>query len=223
MVIDEIIRAHRKSTALVVKLDGRLVVRAPLNVSEEDILALVNKKLDWIEKKKQFVEMTYPKAAHKEYVNGEGFWYLGRIYKLEILDNDQAAPLVLADRFYFKGSLLAKAAAVFESWYRQQAMQVISERVEWYARLSGFIYKHVKVTRANTRWGSCSRAGTLSFAWKLVMAPMPVIDYVVVHELVHTIEKSHRKTFWNHVQILMPDYLKQIEWLDVNGHLLRLD
>ena len=223
MQIDEIIRTKRKSIALIVKRDGRLVVRAPLNVPDVDIQAWVNKKSTWIEDKKQFVAATYPKSVPKEYVNGEGFWYLGRIFKLEIMEIDQDQPLLLSDRFYLRGSDLNKAIMVFEAWYRRQALEIISQRVEWFAQRNGSNYKQVKVTQAHTRWGSCSRYGTLSFSWKLVMAPMQVIDYVVVHELVHTVEKNHGKAYWNRVKLVMPDYRQQIEWLDINGHLLRID
>jgi len=101
-------------------------------------------------------------------------------------------------------------------------LQVITERVQWYAAKHGLEYKQVKITSARTRWGSCNSRGTLSFSWRLVMAPVPVIDYVVVHELAHTVEKNHSKKFWAKVQIIMPDYQNRIEWLDKNGHLFNL-
>jgi predicted metal-dependent hydrolase len=99
---------------------------------------------------------------------------------------------------------------------------MIAERVAWYAAKYGFTYKQVKITSAQTRWGSCSAKGTLSFAWRLVMAPVPEIDFVVVHELVHTVEKNHGKAFWAKVKAILPDYKQRIEWLEVNGHLLKL-
>jgi len=80
---------------------------------------------------------------------------------------------------------------------------VLSDRVAWYSKKSGIIVKQIKITSANSRWGSCSAKGTLSFPWRLVMAPVPVIDYVVIHELIHVIEKNHSKDFWDKVHVLM--------------------
>lgn len=120
---------------------------------------------------------------------------------------------------------LDKAPIVFERWYREQAHKVISERVQWYAAKHGYSWKQIKITSARRRWGSCSaggRLGRLSFAWRLVMAPMPVIDYVLVHELVHLQVKNHSKKFWGRVGVIMPDYKQKIEWLEKNGHLLNL-
>jgi len=79
------------------------------------------------------------------------------------------------------------------------------------------------ITSARTRWGSCSQEGALSFAWRLIMAPLPIIDYVVVHELAHIQVKNHSKRFWNKLNVLMPDYRQRIEWLERNGHLLSLE
>lgn len=117
---------------------------------------------------------------------------------------------------------LDKAPIVFERWYREQAHKVISERVQWYAAKHGYSWKQIKITSARRRWGSCSAGGRLSFAWRLVMAPMPVIDYVLVHELVHLQVKNHSKKFWGRVGVIMPDYKQKIEWLEKNGHLLNL-
>jgi hypothetical protein len=111
---------------------------------------------------------------------------------------------------------------VFKAWYRQQASRVISERVTGYAAQNGFSYQRVNITGARTRWGSCSARGSLNFTWRLVMAPIRVIDYVVVHELVHLKHKNHSKAFWDEVKRLMPEYQQQIKWLYEHGHTLRL-
>jgi hypothetical protein len=220
--IDEIIRTDRKTIALIVQRDGRLIVRAPMKTKDNTIQALIEKKTDWIKAKQEFVRATYPPYVPKEFVNGEGFWYLGKIYRLQIVDEKRPA-LILNGNFRLASAALPKAACVFERWYREQAFQVISERVKWYAENHGYIYNQVKITSARTRWGSCSAKGTLSFAWRLVMAPVPVIDYVVVHELVHMEEKNHSKEFRGKIKLIIPDYKQRIEWLERNGHLLSLD
>ncbi len=216
-----IIRSKRKTFALEVKRDGRLVVRVPLRATRAQVEALVSQKSDWIKAKQELVKSLYPPVPPRQYVNGEDFLYLGQSYKLAIVGG-AAEPLVLTDQFYLAPQALPDAPAVFKAWYRQQAFDVISRRVEWYASRNGFAYQQVKISQARTRWGSCSPTGALSFSWRLVMAPLRVIDYVVVHELVHLQVKNHSRDFWGKVKTCMPDYREQVAWLKQNGYKLTL-
>ena len=84
--IDQLIRTRRKSIALIVQRDGSLIVRAPLRSSDKQIRTVVNNKSEWIKAKQELVKAVYPPFAPKEYVNGEGFWCLGKIHKLEIVE-----------------------------------------------------------------------------------------------------------------------------------------
>jgi len=219
--VDQVIRTDRKSIALIVKRDGTLVVRAPNNATDEQISSTINRKSIWIEAKQQEVLSTYPQTSKKEFVNGEGFLYLGKSYRLKIISKGDA-PLKLDTFFLLDQNALTNAKSVFIDWYKDKANDVLSDRVAWYSKKSGISIKQIKITSANSRWGSCSAKGTLSFPWRLVMAPVPVIDYVVIHELVHISEKNHSKTFWNQVHALMPDYENKIAWLEINGHTLNI-
>ncbi|MBI4687875.1 MAG: M48 family metallopeptidase [Nitrospirae bacterium] len=96
----------------------------------------------------------------------------------------------------------------------------MSERVSWYSSLSGLKYNRVKISDAQKRWGSCSAKGNLNFSWRLIMSPIRVIDYVVIHELAHLEERNHSKKCWNKVKIMLPDYEQYKEWLKENKHLL---
>ena len=218
---DEIIRTKRKTLALIVERDGRLIVRAPMRAKEETINEFIEHKAKWILKKQAEIKAYYPPFLPKEYVNGEGFWFLGQIHKLQIVD-EKKPRLYLNGNFRLAKSALHKPDAVFEKWYRKQAYQVLIGRVHWYAAKHGYQYKQIKITSARMRWGSCNSHGTLSFTWRLVMAPMSVIDYVVIHELVHLQVKNHSQKFWGRVGVIMPDYEQKIEWLEKNGHLLSL-
>jgi len=221
MKIDQIIRTRRKTFALIVQRDGSLVVRAPLRASDKQIGDLVQEKEKWIIAKQEAARRMYANTRPKEFVNGEGFLYLGKSYKLAIVDGNRPA-LSLSDQFYLTKSALPHAEAVFKAWYKQRAKQIISERAAWYAAQNGFVYQRVNITGARTRWGSCGRRGTLNFTWRLIMAPLRVIDYVVIHELAHLKQKNHSKVYWNEVKRLMPDYQQQIGWLKANGDTLRL-
>jgi len=165
--------------------------------------------------------MRDPKFSPKEFVNGEGFLYLGRYYRLKIVD-DQEVPLEFENGFYLSRNALPQAREVFIEWYKKMAYKKISERVRWYAQKRGFKYNKINITNAQKRWGSSSSNRNLNFPWRLIMAPLPVIDYVVIHELVHLEEKNHTKLFWNKVKMLMPDYEKYKDWLKENSYLLRL-
>jgi predicted metal-dependent hydrolase len=86
----------------------------------------------------------------------------------------------------------------------------------------GFREMKVRISSARTRWGSCSQKGNLSFTWRLVMAPPDVIDYVVVHELCHTREMNHSRSFWEQVEAILPDFRQRRRWLKEYGKLLVL-
>jgi hypothetical protein len=90
------------------------------------------------------------------------------------------------------------------------------------ARKNGFRYATIRITSAKTRWGSCGSSGSLNFPWRLVMAPLDVIDYVIVHELVHLRIRNHSKRYWEAVKRIMPDYKARLDWLKQNGHRLQL-
>ncbi len=221
MKIDQIVRTRRKTFALIIQRDGSLMVRAPLRATNVQIQELVQKKEKWIKAKQQVARQFYQKTLPKEYVIGESFTYLGKSFKLAVIEY-QIEALTLSDQFYLSKSALPVAESVFKEWYKQRAYEVITSRVEWFASRNGYHYQRVKVTEARTRWGSCGPRGSLNFTWRLVMAPMRVIDYVVIHELVHLKEKNHSKAYWNKVKLLMPDYQQQIDWLNANGHTLNL-
>jgi predicted metal-dependent hydrolase len=219
--IDEIIRTRRKTIALIVQRDGKVIVRAPVVVSDREIYGFVSKNTRWIQKQQALVKLKPPKAPEKKYVDGETFWYLGKAYPLEIVDGKRQ-PLELKGHFRIGRSMLSKAPAHFKKWYKEQALREITQRVNFYTAKMGVSYRQIKITSAQTRWGSCSAQGTLCFTWRLVMAPLPVIDYVVVHELVHLLEKNHAKAFWSKVGVIMPDYKVKKEWLKKNSHLMRI-
>ena len=219
--IEKIIRTKRKTIALHISDDATLIVRAPLKASEKTIMGVVLKHKEWIEEKKREIKAREPKFSPKEFVNGEGFLYLGEWYRLKIEDN-QEVPLKFVNGFYLSRNALPQAKDVFIEWYKNMAYEKISERVNWYAQQRGFKYKKVNITSAQRRWGSSSSNGNLNFPWRLIMAPLTVIDYVVIHELVHTVERNHSKAFWVKVKMLMPNYERYKEWLRKNGYLLRL-
>ena len=218
--IDQIIRSQRKTLALIVKPDGSLIVRAPLRTNEETIKDFVENNAQWIEKKQAEVQAII-RPVPKQYIPGEMFIYLGNAYPLEIVKG-QKIPLLLNQNFKLAESAQGYAGLAFERWYRKQAKQILTERVHLYADQYGFQFRKIGITSARTRWGSCSANGSLNFSWRLIMAHIEAVDYVVVHELVHTVFHNHSKRFWNKVAKIMPDYKERRQWLKRNGRQLIL-
>ena len=220
--IDQIVRSKRKTIALIIQHDGTLVVRAPLRATDKRIRELVEQKADWVRAKQTYIRTHAPRSTPKTYAPGETFLYLGQPYPLTLVAA-APKPLTLAlGQFCLKKSSVPQAPLIFTRWYVQQARAVFTERVELYAAHHGFSYKLIRISSARTRWGSCSTRGTLSFTWRLIMAPLPIIDYVVVHELAHTLHHNHGKDFWNLVRSIVPDFKEKVAWLSKNGELLNL-
>ena len=219
--IDELIRAKRRTIAIQVRADGKVIVRAPLRVAEKVIRTFVESKADWITRKKAEAALR-PLVAERSFRDGEIFLLLGRKIPLKVVPSQRAALTLTNAAFLISAKALPNAANVFEKWYKAYALQVLNERVRLYAAQHGFQPGRIRISSARTRWGSCSTNGTLSFTWRLVMAPLDVVDYVVIHELVHLRVHNHSKTFWEGVAALIPDYKHRVAWLKANGSLMHL-
>jgi predicted metal-dependent hydrolase len=217
--IDQLIRTKRKTIALIVRPDGSLLVRAPLRATNHSIQEFVSKNSQWIQKTRARIKAVAPTPA-RQYVPGEEFEYLGISYPLEIIENQNKFLLLEDGKFKLSAAVQDKAASVFEHWYKEQARQILNERVEFFAQQNGFRYSKVGITSARTRWGSCSANGALNFSWRLIQAPMEAVDYVVVHELVHTVIHNHSRKFWSRMEQTMPDYGERRKWLRSNGQRL---
>lgn len=218
--IHRIIRSRRRTIALVVGADATLTVRAPVSTPLEYIEDLVRRKLVWIKKKMAEVEAR-PIVRGKRFVNGESFFYLGDPYKLRIVST-RKAPLIFQKEFILAREYQEEARKLLTDWYKQEARRKILDRVKWHARRCGMKIGGVKITNAGKRWGSCGKDGSLNFSWKLIMAPLRVLDYVVVHELAHILERNHSDAFWRKVAMMCPSYRSSIEWLEKNEHLLKI-
>jgi hypothetical protein len=220
--IDHLIHSRRRTIALIVQRDGSLTVRAPLRMPDEQILEFVRSHAGWIQKKQAQVKAA-PSFPRKQFVNGESFLYLGNEYPLCLVAVQKQGLIFTNSRFRMKLTSPARTRGFFIRWYKQQALKVFTERVAHYSLQNGFRFQKIRISSARTRWGSCNPKGSLSFTWRLVLAPLEAIDYVVVHELAHTQIPNHSKNFWARVAEVMPDYKKRLAWLKKNGRFLTLD
>ncbi len=216
----KIIRSKRSTLSLQITEDSELVIRAPYKMSKKAIYRVIVKYKDWIEKKQKEMAKRSKRLEHK-FTDKEEFFYLGNRYELQIV-KDQKVPLIFDDGFFLSERHLNDAKEILLEWYKVKSYEIIFDRVTFYASKYGFKYEKFRITNAQKRWGSCSSNGNLNFSWKLVMAPLDIIDYVVIHELVHLIERNHSKSFWEKVRMICPEYEKYHDWLKENGYLLNL-
>lgn len=220
--ISQIIRSNRKSFGLELMPDGRLIVRAPKAATQSQINAVVIKKAGWIAKTRTRLAARSAQHPSKTFAPGDKFWYLGELYPLRLTDR-QRPLLDLDSSFNLSRQARSQAREAFIAWYREETRQITQSLIDTYTQQYGFKVNGMRVTSARTRWGSCSGNGNLNFTYRLCMAPFPVVEYVVVHELVHLKVPNHSRAFWAEVARINPTYQKSRFWLKKNGHLLTLD
>lgn len=220
--IAQIIRSNRKSFGLEITPNGQLVVRAPRSATRAQIQAVVAQKAAWIAKARARLAAHTAEHQPKTFTPGETYWYLGEQYPLRLTDR-QRPPLALDGAFHLSRQAQNRAKAVFIAWYRQETRQITQDLIDAYTQQFGFKVNGMRVTSARTRWGSCSGKGNLNFTYRLCMAPLPVIEYVVVHELVHLKIPNHSRVFWAQVAGINPNYKSSRAWLKQHGPSLTLD
>ncbi len=212
-----IIRSVRRSISLHVSSHGELIVKAPFFVPEKIIQNFIKDKEDWILKALQKVGKS--KINKKTYQEGEGFLYLGDKYKLHLGDFKEIS---VTKTLNFPDFLSFRIKKELTNWYIKQAKEVITNQVDHMSKKMNVKYKDLRFSDTSSKWGSCSPDNSLQFNWRLVMTPITVINYVVIHELTHTTEKNHRSKFWKRVDIYTPAYKQHRKWLNNNKHLLEL-
>jgi predicted metal-dependent hydrolase len=217
---DVVLSARRRTMELSVERDGGLVVRAPDGATPARLEAFVREKRQWVYKKVAEKEALCHATPVKEYVSGEGFRYLGRSYRLLLVDS-QDVPLRLdAGRFRLLRTDAPQGRAHFIRWYTEHGRAWLRSRVTSLAPRVGVQPAGVEVRDLAYRWGSCGKSGTLNFNWATILLPPSIVEYVVVHELVHLRERNHTPAFWQRVKRAMPDYSRRKAWLAERGAIL---
>ncbi|WP_426065245.1 M48 family metallopeptidase [Flavobacterium sp. DSP2-3-1] len=218
----EIKFSKRKTLNITVERDRKIIVRAPLNLSLEKIEEIVQSKRQWLKEKMNHIQKYPADTEPKEFISGETLLYLGRNYQLLVVD-EVIEGIEFNQRFRISKVNQEKANQLFKAWYMKQALQKIEPLAKMYANSLGVKYNEFKTSEMKYRWGSCTPNNNIIFNWRIVKAPMYVLEYLVAHELVHLIEGNHTPRFWNILSIQVPHYQKAKNWLKVNGHLLEVD
>ncbi|MBI2854153.1 MAG: M48 family metallopeptidase [Chloroflexi bacterium] len=207
--------SRARNARLEISARNGLTVIVPKGYGSAEAQGLVLEKRRWILNKLDQYTGVLETACNA--ADRRSFYYLGR--RLEIVAEDgtfgRGTVRVDGDKLVVPAAPSGNggASALLEKWGRAQAAGLIKNKVDGWCPRLGLQYKRLIVRAQRTRWASCSAQGTLSFNWRLIMAPEPVIDYVVVHELVHLKRMDHSRRFWQALAEHCPDWKKQRQWL----------
>jgi len=196
----------RKTLGLTVDRDGELILSAPHGCDYALLEEFVREKRFWLYTKLAEKEALRAPTLRREFVTGEGFPYLGRSHRLLLVD-DQDIPLKLErGRFRLRRRDAPRGRDAFIEWYTDRARRWLGPRAKRFAERMGVSPAGVAVQDLGFRWGSCGKNGVLNFHWSTILLPVPVVEYVLVHELAHLRHPNHTPEFWLAVERAQPDY-----------------
>ena len=212
----KIVRKDVKNITLKVRPNGEAILTTPKAASDEHIKFIIQKRAKWIAKKRTFFASF--KTPQKEYVSGEDFKYLGRSYRLKVVQSKEER--VKLQRGYLelfvkdKSDIKRKENLIYE-WYYEKAMLYFFNILQEFNKIVKQDIKSVKIRQMKTRWGSCNPYKSyINLNTELIKKPKACIEYVVFHELVHLLYHDHSKKFYEHLSLYMPDWQKRKEILE---------
>lgn len=216
----ELVRSKRRTLAITIDGGGRCVVRAPLRMPLREIEAFVNEKRSWIETKLHEIKIKTALALPEPQLQDGAEWTVaGKKLHVKFVSGTAKNYAAFNGNTFECSPELSRTALI--KFWRAYAKEFFHQRVEKYVAAVGAEPRCVKVSEAHGRWGSCSAQNVLNFSWRLIFAPLPLIDYVVVHELCHIGCMNHSKNFWQRVASVMPDYAIRRKALKEYGYLLK--
>lgn len=213
----ELIRSNRKTISIHIERDGSVSARIPEKITEVEILKVLKSKEYQIHKNLAQWSQLNETKVNREYVNGQSFLYLGRNYRLQLVDEKIDGLEFKKGYFLLSYSQKGKAKELFVNFYKDKLKDKLNPIINRYKSLLNVNPNDVKIMELQNRWASCTTKGNINFHWKCAMAPIDVLNYIVAHELIHLIHKNHTNEFWNEIDKVVPNYEKQLNWLKKNG------
>ncbi|MDF7805897.1 SprT family zinc-dependent metalloprotease [Pontiellaceae bacterium B12219] len=218
----EVIQSPRKTLQIEVYPDQRIRVKAPNGIQPEEVARRVQRKGRWIVRQLDYFQQFEPRTPPRKYIGGETHLYLGRQYRLKILQAGECSVKLV--RGYFRISVNGSPTpqitqSLLDQWYTEKAQIKFTEAFErcWpkFERM-GLNKPMLVIKRMKTRWGSLSENGRLTLNIDLIRAPAACIDYVVTHELCHLQHHNHSPAFYTLLEKSMPDWKKRKHRLELS-------
>ena len=212
-----IVKKDVKHINLKVKPSGEVILTAPTHSDERDIAYVLKKRAEWIDKKIAFFE-AHRDSVKKEYVSGENVRYLGRNYRLKVIESqeeDMKLQRGYVQVFVKRRDNLERKKKLLKQWYMQKARHHFYKAIEKYQPLVQKEIDRICIREMKTRWGSCNPSkGYINLNLKLIEKPTECIEYVVFHELAHLIHPDHSLRFYDYLDLYMPDWRRRKERLE---------
>ena len=186
--------------AVTVDPSGSVLVVAPEHIATDRLDTIVTRKAAWIARRLLHAERHVPPPSPREYVSGESVLYLGRHYRLKVDQSASGEAKLRGGWLHVPASggpqQAAHVRAAMISWFRRHAAERFPERVAAWRSKVGVPMPGVIVANQQKRWGSCDQRGTIRLNWRIIQAPMRLVDYVIVHELLHLRHRGHGREYW---------------------------
>lgn len=223
MKIDyKIVYSNRKTLSVIIERDRSVTVRAPFDASERAIAGEVEKRKHGILKKINHLQKYPLEPQSKEFVSGESLLYLGKSYPLLVVERPLDG-IIFDGKFIIGKQNQKRAKQLFKDWYHRSATEIIIPKAVAVAKQIGVSFNKINILDLKYRWGSCTPKDKIHFNWRLIKAPMNVIEYIIVHELTHLLEANHTPEFWSRVRTSLPRYESAKKWLVNFGYELEVD
>ncbi len=207
----------RTSVRVTVERDARIVATVPPGAAREALENLIRTRLPWLYAKVRDREVDVEQRPRRRFVDGEGFYYLGRSYRLKTVD-EATRPVSLVDgRLRLRRDCAYPASDLLVAWYAERGRQWLPRRIDPWADCLQAPPSDLLVRPLGYRWGSCSDRGALNIHWAVMQLPAVLVDYVLVHELAHLHEPNHSPHFWRMVARALPDYESRRDRLEEWG------
>lgn len=225
--------SQNKDISIVIEWQNGVKVTAPFDIDEQKLNSALHMKAPWILNKWNAFNEIADKPAPKEFVSGEKFTYIGRNYRLKVRKTDginqvrlsfnQGRYISEVPSYYSADDKNEELYQAFKKWYIEHGDKKITDRLAIYTTKMNVAPTKVILKEQKMRWGSCTTNGTIYLNWHIIMAPISIIDYLLVHELAHLKHPNHSKDFWGLIRTILPDYQQRKEWLRINGPKLTID
>ncbi len=219
-------RSKRAKNIRITVGDDGVVLTLPERTAERHGHAFIDERAEWINRTLAKIEAADEIVASRALADGSSVPFVGVELTLRVLDgpSGRVTHKVAAGELWVRvpNDRRETVAAALERWYRRQAREIFATRLDACVLRNGTSYERVAVRDQKTRWGSCSTSGTISFNWRLLLAPEAVLDYVVEHEAAHLEVRDHSSRFWDLMEARVPEWRESRLWLKRHGSTLRL-